>query len=70
MSAKTKRGPGRPRVFTPAQRRRISKFLRAFGLTKGVAMVYQLHGIKVSIPTAKVIANEYGVTFTQGRPKS
>lgn len=64
---------GRPPVFTPAQRRSVSKYLRAHGLTKGIEMAAKSVkdggcGIKVSVPTAMKIAERYGIEFTRGRP--
>lgn len=65
---------GRPPVFTKGQRRKVSVYLRKFGLTHGVAeaakgSLHDGNGVVMSVPTAIKIAAEYGITFQVGRPK-
>jgi len=67
MASVATRGPGRPRVFKPAQRRRLAKYMRQLGLKHGV-LAARKEGIKVSLPTAARIADEYNVVFKLGRP--
>ncbi len=64
---------GRPPVFSKGDRRKVSKYLRRFGLTHGVSEAAKGSldngvGVSVSVPTAIKIAKEYGVEFTRGRP--
>jgi hypothetical protein len=66
MSATVTRG--RPRIFSPKQRRTVAKYLRKYGLTEGHKMVRIEGGIKLSIATANSIAKEFGIEFTRGRP--
>lgn len=64
---------GRPPVFKPAERRKVSVYLRRFGLSKGVVeaakgSLHEGRGVKMSVITAAKVAAEFGIVFAKGRP--
>lgn len=65
---KGKRSPGRPRVFNGRQRIVIAAALRKKGLTKGIEYLEAKRSLKISLTTARSVAEEFGITFAQGRP--
>jgi len=65
-----KRSPGRPPVYTTAQRRTVASFLKKHGLTVGIKRLASDRKLKVSLTLARSVAEEYGVKFERGRPKA
>jgi hypothetical protein len=63
-----KRGPGRPRVYDNAVRRKVASYLRKFGYTHGLKKLRKECKIKVSKTLARAVAEEVGLTFKRGRP--
>jgi hypothetical protein len=68
VKAKGKRSPGRPRVFNGRQRIVIAAALRKYGLTKGIEYLEAKRSLKISLTTARSVAEEFQITFVQGRP--
>jgi transposase len=68
MAKKSKRGRGRPPVFTGNQKRHIVAVVRKNGLT-GAQRILADEGVSITLPTLGKFAKEAGIELSRGRPK-
>ena len=80
VKAETKRGRGRPKVYTGTKAKAIVRVIRDFGLTKGREFLAEVgvqvtpgkprEVVSISLPTLGKLAKEAGIKLQRGRPKA
>lgn len=65
---KVKGGPGRPRLYNGTDRRIIAGMLKKHGLTGGIKHLETERQMKISLTTARSVAEEFEIVFARGRP--